>query len=222
MFSNIEAAIFDMDGTLIDSMWLWKAIDIEYLGKHNLELPEDLQKEIEGMSFSETAQYFKNRFNIKEDVEAIKQEWNSMAADYYRHKVPLKESVEKLLIELKHNNIKLGIGTSNSNELVSIIMEKNEFENIFESVRTSCEVEKGKPHPDIFLKVAEDLGVKPENCIVFEDIPNGLKAANNAGMRSVAIYDDFSKHMESEKREIADYYLESYEDALGFFERISK
>jgi 16S rRNA pseudouridine516 synthase len=214
MFDNINAVIFDMDGTLIDSMWLWKAIDIEYLGKHNLQLPDNLQKEIEGMSFSETAQYFKKRFNLDDDVETIKAEWNYMAGEYYRNRVPLKDNVATFLIELKKRNIKLGIGTSNSKELVSVILEKYSLHDTFDSIWTSCEVEKGKPHPDIFLAVANDLGVMPHECIVFEDVPNGLLAAKNAGMRAIGIHDDFSKHMEVEKREIADFYIESYNQAL--------
>lgn len=216
MFKDIKAVIFDMDGTLIDSMWLWKAIDIEYLGRHNKELPDDLQKEIEGMSFSETANYFKTRFNISDDVEDIKNDWNTMAKEYYMHKVPLKEYAYELLIELKKRNIKLGIGTSNSAELVSVIMDKFSLTNTFDSIRTSCEVEKGKPHPDIFLQVAKDLNVDPKNCIVFEDVPNGLVAANSAGMISVAIHDDFSKHMEDEKRQLSKFYINSYKEAVDY------
>ena len=64
MFENIKAVFFDMDGTIVDSMWMWKKIDIEFLGKHNIELPDNLQREIEGMSFSETAVYFKERFSL--------------------------------------------------------------------------------------------------------------------------------------------------------------
>lgn len=214
MFNDIQAVIFDMDGTLIDSMWLWKAIDIEYLARHNHELPDNLQKEIEGMSFSETAGYFKTRFNIADDIEVIKQEWNDMAGEYYKDKVPIKEDAIIFINELKKRNIKVGIGTSNSQELVSVIMNKFSLQNTFDSIRTSCEVEKGKPYPDIFLKVAEDLGVEPSKCMVFEDIPNGLVAANNAGMISVAIHDDFSKHMETEKRELSDFYINTYKEVV--------
>lgn len=214
MFSNIKAVIFDMDGTLIDSMWLWKAIDIEYLARHNHELPDNLQKKIEGMSFSETANYFKTRFNISDDIEVIKQDWNEMAADYYKHKVLLKDDAKAFIKELKKRNIKVGIGTSNSQELVSVIMNKFSMEHTFDTIRTSCEVAKGKPHPDIFLKVAEDLGIEPSKCMVFEDVPNGLVAANNAGMKSVAIHDDFSKHMEVEKRELSDFYINSYKEVV--------
>ena len=67
-----KAVIFDLDGTLVDSMWMWKAIDVEYLARFDLECPEDLQKEIEGMSFSETAAYFKKRFSLEDSLEQIK------------------------------------------------------------------------------------------------------------------------------------------------------
>ncbi|WZL83029.1 HAD family phosphatase [Vallitaleaceae bacterium 9-2] len=214
MFDKIKAAIFDMDGTLVDSMWLWKTIDIDYLAKHNLELPEDLQESIEGMSFSETAAYFKKRFVIEDDVETIKEEWNTMAADYYQNRVPLKENVLEFIQHLRDRDIKLGIGTSNSKELAQMIVQKYALESHFDSVRTSCEVNKGKPHPDIFLKVAQDLGVHPSECIVFEDIPNGLLAAKRAGMRVVAIDDDFSKELVEEKRELSDFFIYSYNEAI--------
>ena len=76
---NIKAVIFDLDGTLLDSMWIWKQIDIDYLSKFGLELPPDLQTAIEGMSFSETAVYIKNRFNIPDSLDKMKSDWNEMA-----------------------------------------------------------------------------------------------------------------------------------------------
>ena len=81
--NQIKAVLFDLDGTLVDSMWMWKAIDVEYLGRYQIELPEDLGECIEGMSFTETAYYMKKRFQIPEDVETIKQTWNEMAHDKY-------------------------------------------------------------------------------------------------------------------------------------------
>ncbi len=75
----IKAAIFDLDGSMVDSMWLWRSIDIEYLGRFGIPLPEQLQADIEGMSFSETAAYFKKRFALSDDLEQIKADWNRMA-----------------------------------------------------------------------------------------------------------------------------------------------
>ena len=92
MLQNTDAVIFDMDGSLVDSMWMWKAIDIEYLGSFGIPLPKDLQTQIEGMSFGETALYFKEHFSIPDSPEQIKETWNRMAWDKYIHEVPLKKA----------------------------------------------------------------------------------------------------------------------------------
>jgi len=215
MLKNIKAVIFDMDGTLIDSMWLWKAIDIEYLNKFGHDLPDDLQHAIEGKSFTETALYFKERFDLPDSVEVIKAEWNHMAWAYYEKKVTLKEQAKEFLQHLNDHQIMTGIGTSNSKEMVALIVDKFSIGDYFGSIRTSCEVASGKPSPDIYLKVAEDLGVKPEECLVFEDVPMGIMAAKNAGMKCCAIYDDFSKDIATEKKKLADYYVDSFTEVLN-------
>lgn len=218
MLSNVKAVIFDLDGTLIDSMWLWKAIDIEYLARYDLELPDNLQLEIEGMSFTETAEYFKKRFNLEDEVEDIKKVWNEMAGEYYLTKVTLKDRVKDFLEFLKGNKVKIGIATSNSKELVNIIIKRFELTDYFHTIRTSCEVEKGKPSPDIYLKVADDLKVTPETCLVFEDVPNGILAGKAAGMKVCAVYDDFSKNVIAEIKQISDYFIESFEEVIDMIE----
>lgn len=214
MLTDIKAVLFDLDGTLVDSMWLWKSIDIEYLGRYGIPLPDTLQDDIEGMSFTETAHYFKNTFQIPEPIDIIKKTWNDMAWDYYHNRVELKLGIEVFLEYLLTTNMKMGIGSSNSNELVNVIIKKHAIDHYFTSIRTSCEVQKGKPHPDIYLKVAEDLKVKPEECLVFEDIPNGIIAGKEAGMKVCAIYDTFSDRMDQQKRELADYYIRDYNELM--------
>lgn len=214
MLKDIKAVIFDLDGTLVDSMWIWKQIDIDYLEKHGHNLPEDLQKDIEGMSFTETASYFKNRFNIKGSIEDIKAEWNAMALDLYTNKIQLKPHVWELLEKFKAMGLPMGIGTSNSPELAGAVVKAQGIEGFIEVVRTSCQVKKGKPAPDIFLKVAEDLNVAPEDCLVFEDTHAGVLAGKRAGMKVIAIYDDLSAPFRSEIEADADQYLESYSSLL--------
>lgn len=210
MLQNIDAVIFDMDGSLVDSMWMWRAIDIEYLGRFGIPLPENLQAEIEGMSFGETALYFKERFPIPNSVEEIMQTWNRMAWDKYIYEVPLKEGIPDFLKGCKEKGIALGIATSNSRELVENVAQVHQLRDYFTSIVTGSEVERGKPAPDIYLKVADELKVSPARCLVFEDIVAGILAGKNAGMRVCAVSDAYSEHDADRKRKLADYYIDDF------------
>jgi len=217
MYKNIEAVIFDVDGTLVDSMWIWKQVDIEFLGKRGITLPERLQSEIEGMSFSETAIYFKARFDLVESLEEIKAEWNDMAEEYYKKHIKLKDGAKELLRLLHQKGYILGIATSNSRELVDHMLANHDIRQYFSNIRTSCEVEKGKPHPDVYLKVAEDMCVKPENCLVFEDTLAGVMAAKAAGMKVFAVADEISYESKDKLVEMTEGYIHSFEEVMEHF-----
>jgi HAD superfamily hydrolase (TIGR01509 family) len=212
MLKGIDGVIFDLDGTLVDSMWIWKNIDIEYLARFGQEFPLDLQSGIEGMSFSETAIYFKERFDIPDSLDQIKSDWNELAWDKYLYEVPLKEGVREFLEYLKDKQIPAGIATSNSKELVDLVIRKHGLCEYFSSIRTSCDVEKGKPSPDVYLLVAEDLKVIPEQCLVFEDVVQGIMAGQNANMKVCAVYDKFSEKDEEQKIRLSDYYIRSMKE----------
>lgn len=212
MLENIQAVLFDLDGTLVDSMWMWKNIDIEYLGRFGIPLPETLQKDISGMSFSETAVYFKETFHIPDSLDEIKQTWNEMAFYKYTHEVPLKPGALAFLKRLKKLGIRTGIATSNSKELVQAVVESLQLSEYLDEIHTSCEVAKGKPAPDIYLLVAECLKVSPEYCLVFEDIPEGILAGKRAGMKVCAVEDEFSIPLTEEKMNLADYYITNYDE----------
>lgn len=212
---NIRAVIFDLDGTLVDSMWVWRQIDIDYLAKFGIEIPDDLQSSLDGMSFSETAVYFKRRFGIPDSIEQIKQDWNDMTEEFYRHRVGLKPGALELLRNLRKKGIKTGIATSNSKELLEIAIESLGVRQYFDSMHVSCEVAKGKPAPDIYLLVAEDLGVSPDNCLVFEDITQGVEAGHSAGMLVCGIKDEVSGLRGHDLRGIADYYIEDFTEIIA-------
>lgn len=222
MLENINAVLFDLDGTLVDSMWVWKDIDVEFLSDYGIELPNDLQSDIEGMSFTETAMYFKNRFGFKESVDDIKRIWNDMAYERYTKIIPMKEGALEFLNYLKAKGIKTGIATSNSRELVTGMLHAKNINDLFDIIKTSCDVNAGKPAPDIYLRSAEELNVSPKNCLVFEDIPMGILAGKNANMRVCSVYDDYSKNQESKKRALADYYINTFNEVLeGTYEVLS-
>lgn len=212
MLNHVKAVLFDLDGTLMDSMWLWADIDVEYLGRYGYELPDDLQKSIEGMGFTETAHYFKKRFQIPCEIEEIKAEWNRMAFEKYAFEVGPKPGAPAFLKKLRKNGIRTAIASSNSHELIRACLKNNGMEDQFDCIVTSCDVAKGKPSPDIYLRAAQLLGIEPQNCLVFEDVPMGILAGKSAGMRVCAVKDDFSEDQTEEKRRLADYYIASYDE----------
>lgn len=214
MLKHAKAVLFDLDGTLVDSMWMWKDIDMEYLGKYGITLPPELQEYIEGMSFSEVSAYFKETFGIKESLEEIKSEWVSMAKYKYTHEVPLKPGALRFLKHLKEQGIPMGIATSNSRDLLDAVLESLEIAPYFDCCMTSCEAGAGKPAPDIYLKVAELLKTEPKDCLIFEDTPAGILAGNRAGIPVCAMADENSAGRKDQILQIADYYAETFDQVL--------
>ena len=209
---ELEAVIFDLDGSLVDSMWMWKKIDMEYLERFGISLPENLQQEIEGMSFVETAGYFKEHFQIPDSIEEIGETWNRMAWDKYMYEVPLKPGVMDFLHTCRSHQIKLGIASSNSSALIMNVLEAHHIRGFFDCIKSGTDVIKGKPAPDIYLHVAKELNVNPQNCLVFEDITQGILAGKSAGMKVCAVEDAYSSEQWEEKIRLADLYISSYDE----------
>lgn len=214
MLHNKKAVIFDLDGSLVDSMWMWRDIDIEFLEERGMTLPDDFQYKIEGMSFTETAAYSKERFGLSESVEELKAIWNRMAIDKYSNEVDFKPGAQHFLQYCKANKIRLGIATSNSRELVNAVSDALHLSDYIDVIVTSCEVKKGKPAPDVYLAAAERLRVAPKDCLVFEDVPAGIMAGKNANMTVCAVEDEFSAELTEEKKRLADYYIRDYKEVF--------
>ena len=153
------------------------------------------------MGFTETAVFFKKRFGIEDSLEEIKAAWISMATEKYCNEVPLKDGVKEFLEYLKEQKIPSAICSSNSIELIKMI--------------TCCDVSASKPAPDVYLAAAKALNVSPENCLVFEDVPMGILAGKNAGMKVCAVEDSYSKEQMEQKKKLADYYIKDYDEVLN-------
>ena len=214
MIKNIKACIFDLDGALVDSMWMWPEIDKEYLGRFGIEYDDNLKNEIDGISFHETAVYFKNKFGISDSIEKICKDWEDMAYDKYKYEVKEKRGCQKFLEQLKSKGIKMGIATSNNRSMVDVVLESLGMKNFFEVITTSDEVKKGKPAPDVYLTTAKLLNVEPKHCLVFEDVVAGIIAGKSAGMKVCAVEDDFTREVRQRKKELSDYYIDDYSELL--------
>lgn len=211
ILDNIDAVIFDMDGTLIDSMWMWEQIDIDYLARFGYTLPADLQESIEGMSFKETADYIRKRFNIPEDTDTMMKTWIDMAYEFYRTKVDFKPGAREFLTELKRRGIKIGMATSNAMELVDVVLDHLDAHSYFDEIHVSSEVKHGKPFPDIYLLVAEKLGVSHDRCLVFEDILPGIRAGRAARMKVCSVYDRYAHQEINIAMRYSDYYIRGFD-----------
>lgn len=221
MLTGIKGIIFDLDGTMVDSMWMWKDIDIEFMQAHHLPYTENLEREIEGMSFRETAQYFVDTYPLTETAAELMDLWVDMAMDKYMYEVPVKPGLPAFLQEMKRRGMRMGIATSNDRGLLDAAANAHGFYDYIDEVLTANEVARGKPAPDVFLAVAEKLGVLPQECLVFEDIPQGIRAGLAAGMKVCAVSDRYSQPQREEKRALAHYYIDSYEQVLaGTYERL--
>jgi HAD superfamily hydrolase (TIGR01509 family) len=212
MLKDIKGAIFDMDGTLIDSMWVWDKIDVDYLKTKGFDLPSDLRKAIEHLTMRETALYFKERFGIQDTIEEIYAKWNDMAFYEYSTTIRLKDGAKEYLNFLKNKNIKLAIATSNSRLLAEAALKNNDIYEYFDAIITGDDIMVSKASPDIYILAAEKIGLSPRECAVYEDILIAIKSAKSAGMKVVGIHDDFSQGDMENIMEVADHYINQYDE----------
>ena len=186
-----KGAIFDMDGTLLDSMWVWRQIDVDFLGRRGFEVPSDYLEMITPMGYYRAAEYTIERFGLNEKPEDLIQEWHGMAAEAYAKKVELK-----------------------SHELIAPCLERNGVLECFDAFVTTMEVPHGKDFPDVYLEAAKRLKLSPEECLVYEDIYKGICAAKSAGFKVVAMREEASIDDQEKIRQASDYYIKDFVELL--------
>lgn len=211
---KFKGAIFDLDGTLLDSMGIWKDVDLAFFERRNMVMPDDYQECIKDMHFKTMAIYTKERFNLSDDINDIMDEWCELCFDEYENKIVLKDGVYEYLISLKNRGIKLAFATANTTELSEVCLKSNDIFHLFDSCAYLHETTSDKCEPDVYLLACERLGLTPCECIVFEDILPGVRGAKKGNFTVCGVYDKFSKKDEDEIREIADYYIKSFEELL--------
>ena len=192
---RFEAVIFDLDGTLLDSMDVWEKIDICFLQKRGLPVPADYVTEICARSFEEAAQYTIDLFSLSEKSEDIIREWNEMAVYEYAH------------------HVKLAVATGLPGEWFLPCLEHNSVLGLFDILCSTDEVKRGKEYPDIFELAAQRLGATPQRCLVFEDVLPAVKSAKQAGMLVCAVYDKYSARYRVQMEQAADFYIAVFRDA---------
>ena len=209
---TFTAALFDMDGTILDSMGVWADVDRAFFESRGMEVPEDYAHSISGLSFRQTAVYTKERFGLPESVDEILDEWNKMCEKEYVNHVLLKADAKEYLVKLKAQGVKLAVATALPERLYRPALERNGVYHLFDAFASTDEAGERKSTGKVYLLAAERLSVKPSDCCVFEDITDGIIGAKKAGMKAVLVKDKANEKSIKESMHIADAYLEAYRE----------
>lgn len=209
-----KAAIFDLDGTLLDSMGVWDQVDIDFLAKRGIAVPDDYMTKVASMQFRQIAEYTIARFDLPDTPEALMAEWDEMAAVAYGTVVEAKPYAHDYLRALKESGAALAVATSLPPHLREPAMRHVGIDRYFDQVVSVDDAgDVGKDRPDVYLLAASRLGVEPECCTVFEDLLVAMKSAKSAGMRVWAMHDDSSARDWPMICEIADGVLFDFSTA---------
>ena len=211
---DFKCAIFDLDGTVLDSTDLWQKIDMDFFAERGLALPPDYAKTISPMGFYGAAVYTVKEFGLKESVDEVLQIWHSMAVERFTNDVGLKPNVKEYFEYLKDKRVKMCIATASNHELFMPALERNGVLGYFDSVTTISEVTRGKGFPDIYLKAAQNADAQVQDCVVFEDIFEGIKGAKNGGFFTVGVYDKQSAKDKEKIISISDRYIHDYSELM--------
>ncbi len=214
---KIKAAIFDFDGTVVDSMYVWTKIDEDFLKARGIEVTDEYTEKMRSMYFETAAAYTKEQYRLRESVEEIMQIWLDMAHKEYAENVSVKEGCPELIREMRDRGIRIGMATSNNPYLLRPCLENNQISDLFDIICYTSEVGMNKSNPDIYIYTAKKLGATPEECIVFEDIPEGIKSSSMAGMKTVAVYDKANTDCIDELESSADRFIYQYSEMLDEF-----
>lgn len=220
--SNAQlGCIFDMDGTLLDSMGVWEQVDIDFFAERGIELPPDYGAAVVAMPFDQIAQYTIDRFKLPDTAAQIMDEWNSMVRYAYTHTVKVKPHAVEYLHALKESGVGLAVATSLPPSLRDPALEHAGIGDLFDVLCSTDDVANGKESADIYLLAASKLGVSARHSVVFEDILTGIRSAKAAGMRAWGVYDESSAQDWRQISALADGAITDFSQAPRLWEELS-
>ena len=205
----LKGAIFDFDGTLFDSMFVWETAGEAYLFSLGIKARESLQNSLKSMSLAQSAVYIAEKYNLKLDTQEIMDGINKTVENFYFYTVQPKQGVIEFLELLKIMNVKMCIATATDRYQVEAALKRCNMDKFFSEIFTCSEVGSGKDEPIIFQKALEHLNTSKEDTVIFEDAYHAVNTAKLNGFLTVAVYDS-SEDRQSEIRLLVDCYLNDF------------
>ena len=215
----IRGAIFDVDGTLLDSLSIWDTVAEDYLRSLGIEPRENLAETFKTFSLEQSAEYCRSVYGVKQSVKEIMDGIDAMMETFYRQTAPLKPGAAEFLRALAQNGVKMAVATATDRHLIEAALTRCGVRAYFLDMFTCTSVGKSKNEPNIYRAAREALGTKKEDTWVFEDAYHAAKTAADDGFPVAALFDASEDEQDALKK-TAKLYLRSFEDALPFREEM--
>lgn len=211
---DFDGAVFDLDGTIADSLYVWKKVDRDFFGRRGMEIPYKYSEKIAAMSFYDAAVFTKKEYGFKESASEIADEWYSMAAEEYSFKVRPKKSAAKYLRYIRKRGVKTALCTASPETLYKPFLKNNNMLSLFDAFVSGSESERGKQFPDIYILAAKRLFLPPQRCAAFEDIFEAVKGAKTAGMKVFGVFDKESEKDAEKIKSAADGFIFDFSEMM--------
>lgn len=210
----LKGAIFDADGTLLDSMRVWHELGERYLSKRGIKAEAGLADVLYPMSLEESGRYLKETYHLPDDMESIIAEMIEMIRSFYLDEVMPKAGVTDYLQYLYGQSVPMIVATSNDKTLLRDVFDRLRIGRYFCDILTCSELNVSKREPTIYLRAAQKIGMPPQKVAVFEDVLQGIQSAKSSGFLTIAV-DDYSNKSETERlRRAADYFIRDFTDPI--------
>lgn len=211
---RLEGAIFDLDGTLLDSMHVWDDVASDLLREMGIKPEPGLDRKVRTMGLHAGAAYCQKTYGLRQSEDEIVAMADARVDRFYQEEVTAKPEADKVLSILKMQGVWMYIATATDREQAEGALRHTGLDGYFRGIMTSTEAGCGKDDPLIFDKCLTRLRCRKEQCIVFEDSLYAIQTAKSAGYRVAAIYDEYSEKDQGEIRKLADFYIHSYGELL--------
>lgn len=216
----IKGAIFDADGTLLDSMGIWDTVGEDCLKEWGYSPREDFSNTVKSMSLNQSAQYVIDEYGVKLSKDEIIERVCAAVDDFYRYEVELKQGMRELLETLYRRGVRMCVATAGSGGLVRAALTRLGIERYFIEILDCEAYGTGKDEPKIYREALKLLGTDKTSTIVFEDTLYALKTAKADGFLTAAVY-DIREENQAEVKTLADYYLSDSADIISFQRLVS-
>lgn len=205
---NVDAFIFDLDGTLLNSLGAWENAASNYLKTRGIYLPTDLQRQIEQLSLTDGALLLKERYHFEESPEELVAATIRPVGEHYYHDIPAKTMVPALLSHLRAQGIKMAVATASHADFARGALKRLDLLDYFEFIITCDEVGAGKTDPRVYEEARKRLGVEKARTVVVEDAPYALETAHDAGFKTIGVAEEHYQDKAVQMRKIADLFLD--------------